>query len=147
MGNSLAKRLPCIYHSLNISMWFHSTLKSKQHNDDQSLITCFLLCYSIPYEVLSVANTKRSQPKLLLNLLNSRVKAIPTLCYRLHLLLIQMTMTAIITLKTHQRNPRVHTSSLLVFTIPGKVGNCLGPPEEGAPNNYLLIMIFRYKNI
>lgn len=64
-----------------------SFLKSELHVGF-SLITGFV--QSLPsLWPLSVPNTKRGEPKLLFNLLNSRAKAIPTLCSRLLLLVIQ----------------------------------------------------------
>lgn len=79
---------PSSTHSL-----LQTSLKSELH-DGFSLITSFV--QSLPsLWLLSVTNTKRGEPKLLLNLLNSRAKAIPTLCYRLLLSVIQMTMTAL----------------------------------------------------
>lgn len=79
-----------------------TSLKSELR-DGFSLITSFV--QSLPsLWPLSVTNTKRGEPKLLLNLLNSRAKAIPTLCCRLLLLVIHMTMTALPP-PSHPNNP------------------------------------------
>lgn len=69
------------------------------------------LCLVTPLIVTPISfQSKRCKLKLLLNLLNSRAKAIPTLCWRLLLLVIQMTMTALPPSSHPKYQLSVHTS-------------------------------------
>lgn len=74
----------------HVNAWSPKNLLKKR--DGFSLITSFV--QSLP-SLWPLSVSKGGEPKLLLNLLNSRARAIPTLCYRLLLSVIQMTMTVL----------------------------------------------------